>query len=150
MIMPLETTDALTIGDMAARSGLSEHTLRYYERIGLIRPIPRDTSSGHRRYSPETAQLVESLACLRAAGLPLEDMRTFLALYARGPAAAAEQKALIAAHKATIEKEIARQQWRVKYLDAKMAYWEAVEAGDAAAMARIMDTIPRLAKDLNR
>lgn len=148
--MLLETTDALTIGDMAARSGLSEHTLRYYERIGLIQPIPRDNSSGHRRYSPETALLVESLACLRAAGLPLEDMRTFLALHARGNAAAAEQKALLTAHKAVIEKEIGRQQRRLKYLEAKVAYWGAVEAGDAAALVRIIDTMPEIVKELNR
>lgn len=145
-----ETTDALTIRDMAARSGLSEHTLRYYERIGLIRPIPRDTSSGHRRYSPETAEAVESLAHLRAAGLPLEDMRTFLVLRAQGHGAAAEQKALFAAHRTVVEKEIGRQQRRLKYLEGKVAYWEAVEAGDAAAVARITEAMPGLAKELNR
>jgi len=40
---------ALTIQDAARRSGLSEPTLRYYEEVGLIGPIPRDASSGHRR-----------------------------------------------------------------------------------------------------
>jgi len=119
---------------MAARSGRSEHTLRYYERIGLIRPIPRHDSSGRRRYSPETAEAAENLAYLRAAGLPLEDMRTFLVLRARGDGAAAEQKALFAAHKP----------------GSQSAYWGAVEAGDDAAAARIMDTMPELVKELNR
>lgn len=82
----------LTIQQMTARSGLSEYTLRYYEKVGLIMPIPREGSSGHRRYSAETAQLVEQLACLRASGLPLEEMRRYIRLRAHGDAAAAEQK----------------------------------------------------------
>jgi len=44
---------ALTIRDVSRRSGLSEPTLRYYEEIGLIGPIARDESSGHRRYRTE-------------------------------------------------------------------------------------------------
>src|SRR5260221_13395531 len=67
----------LTIKQMAAQSGMSEYTLRYYEKIGLIQPIPRDGSSGHRRYSAATAQMVEALACLRASGLSLDEMNHF-------------------------------------------------------------------------
>lgn len=58
----------LTIQQMARQSGLSEHPLRYYERIGLLMPVPRDLSSRHQRYSPDTADIVETLACLRAGG----------------------------------------------------------------------------------
>jgi MerR family transcriptional regulator, copper efflux regulator len=43
----------LTIQDVSRRSGLSEPTLRYYEEVGLIGPIDRDASSGHRRYRNE-------------------------------------------------------------------------------------------------
>ena len=147
--MLLKTPETLTIGDMAAQSGLSEHTLRYYERIGLIQRIPRDNSSGHRRYSLETAQMVESLAYLRATGMPLEEMRTILFLYTRNPVDAGEMKAQYAAHKATIEKEMERQQRRLGYLNAKIAYWAAVEAGDAIEAERISELFPELAKQLN-
>jgi MerR family transcriptional regulator, copper efflux regulator len=40
----------LSIQDVSRRSGLSEPTLRYYEQVGLIGPVERDQSSGHRRY----------------------------------------------------------------------------------------------------
>jgi MerR family copper efflux transcriptional regulator len=46
---------ALTIEAVSRRSGLSEPTLRYYEEVGLIGPIARDDSSGHRRYREEEA-----------------------------------------------------------------------------------------------
>ena len=58
----------LTIQDAAQRSGLSEPTLRYYEEVGLIGPIARDPSSGHRRYREEEVDTLQMLACLRADG----------------------------------------------------------------------------------
>ena len=55
---------AFTIQDASRRSGLSEPTLRYYEEIGLIGPIVRDASSGHRRYRDEDLDTLQALACL--------------------------------------------------------------------------------------
>src|SRR5689334_5749529 len=91
----LEKPEAsLTIKQVAAQSGLSEYTLRYYEKIGLIEPIPRDGSSGHRRYHPDTVQRLEALSCLRACGLSLDEMRLYLRKREQGDRAAAEQKAM--------------------------------------------------------
>ncbi|HXR43207.1 MAG TPA: MerR family transcriptional regulator, partial [Pseudolysinimonas sp.] len=58
----------LTIQETSQRSGLSEPTLRYYEEVGLIGPIPRDESSGHRRYREGDLDTLQALACLRAMG----------------------------------------------------------------------------------
>jgi MerR family copper efflux transcriptional regulator len=60
---------ALTIQDVSRRSGLSEPTLRYYEQVGLIGPIVRDESSGHRRYREDDVDTLQALACLRAMGV---------------------------------------------------------------------------------
>src|SRR5579859_3841245 len=116
-MMATQPEASLTIQQMAARSGLSEYTLRYYEKIGLIEPIPRDGSSGHRRYSEQTALKVEALACLRACGLSLDDMRRHLELLERGDEAAVEQKALYAAHAEKIMEEIRHLQIRQQYLN---------------------------------
>ena len=67
---------ALTIQDVSRRSGLSEPTLRYYEQVGLIGPVERDESSGHRRakqelgWRPRPAEttLVETAESLRDLG----------------------------------------------------------------------------------
>jgi MerR family copper efflux transcriptional regulator len=52
----------ITIQDVSRRSGLSGPTLRYYEEIGLIGPIARDASSGHRRYREEDLDALQALA----------------------------------------------------------------------------------------
>jgi DNA-binding transcriptional MerR regulator len=116
-----QTETDLTIQEMAQQSGLSEHTLRYYERIGLLTPIPRDDSSGHRRYPPETIRLVETLACLRGAGMSIDDMRKFLRLLEQGSAAASEQKMLFASHKNALEGELEQMKRRIEYLAGKVA-----------------------------
>lgn len=142
-----ETAD-LSISEVAARSGMSEHTLRYYERVGLITPIRRDTSSGHRRYPACTVALIESLQCLRKSGLSIEDMRSYLARLKRGAVAAAEQRAFFTAHKETIEREIEDLQLRKRYIEGKIAYWTALENGDAEEAERISVWMRDLARML--
>lgn len=141
-----ETT--LTIQQMAARSGLSEYTLRYYEKIGLIEPIPRDGSSGHRRYSTQAAQKVEALGCLRACSLSLDDMRRYLELWERGDEAAAEQKALFVAHVEKVAEEIRQLQIRQRYLSGKVAYWDARINGDLEQAEQIAKENQEIAEEL--
>ena len=126
---------ALTIQDASRRSGLSEPTLRYYEEIGLIGPIARDASSGHRRYQDEDLDVLQALACMRALGVGIEDMRIYQANRSRGHEAAAEQRDLLLRHAQRIEAEIAAQYTRLDYLRAKAALWDARARGDGAAEA---------------
>ena len=126
---------ALTIQDVSRRSGLSEPTLRYYEEIGLIGPIARDASSGHRRYQAEDLDVLQALACMRALGVGIEDMRVYQANRSRGHEAAAEQRDLLLRHAQRIDAEIAAQYTRLDYLKAKAALWDARARGDAAAEA---------------
>src|SRR5277367_498941 len=126
---------ALTIQDVSRRSGLSEPTLRYYEQVGLIGPIERDESSGHRRYREDDVDTLQALACLRAMGVGIEDMRTYQANRTRGHEAAGEQRDLLLRHAERVEAEIAAQHARLGYLRAKAALWDARAHGDAAAAA---------------
>jgi len=138
----------LTIKQMAAQSGMSEYTLRYYEKIGLIQPIPRDGSSGHRRYSAATAQMAEALACLRASGLSLDEMRLYLRLRERGDEAAAEQKTLFLAHAEEVADEIRQLTIRQRYLSGKVAYWDARMNGDMELAEQIAAQNQEIAKEL--
>ena len=124
---------ALTIQDVSRRSGLSEPTLRYYEEIGLIGPIAREASSGHRRYQDEDLDVLQALACMRALGVGIEDMRVYQANRGRGHEAAAEQRDLLLRHAQRIEAEIAAQHTRLDYLRAKAALWDARARADGAA-----------------
>ena len=126
----------LTIHEVSRRSGLSEPTLRYYEEVGLIGPVDRDESSGHRRYRTEDVDVLQALACMRALGVGIEDMRTYQANRRRGGhEAAAEQRDLLLRHAARTEAEIAAQRTRLDYLRAKAALWDARARGDAAGEA---------------
>ncbi|MGY0021187.1 MerR family transcriptional regulator [Streptomyces sp. cg35] len=126
---------AFSIQDVARRSGLSEPTLRYYEEIGLIGPVDRDERSGHRRYGERDLDELQALACLRAVGMSIEDMRTYQSNRTRGRSAAAEQRDLLLRHADRVETEIAAQRARLAYLRHKAALWDARERGDAGAEA---------------
>ena len=123
----------LSIQEMARRTGFSESTLRYYERIGLIDPVPRVTSSSHRRHAAETVDTLEALACLRSTGMGIDDMRAYLDGVAEGLTAAPRMVALFAAHARRLERELAALRVRQAYTAAKVALWRARVEGDRAA-----------------
>jgi MerR family transcriptional regulator, copper efflux regulator len=139
---------AFTIQDISRRSGLSGPTLRYYEEVGLIGPIERDASSGHRRYRTEDLDTLQALACLRAVGVGIEDMRTYQANRARGHQAAGEQRDLLVRHAERVQAQIETLRTHLDYLHAKADLWDARarEDGEAEAQAnqRIRGMIPRL------
>jgi DNA-binding transcriptional MerR regulator len=138
---------ALTIAQLARRTGLAESALRYYERIGLIDPVPRDESSGHRRYPAGLVAAVESLSCLRGAGMSVADMRTYVGNMRRGDAAAAQQRELFARHAMRLRDEIAELERRRHYVAAKAELWSARERGDTGTEARVTDELIDMAKE---
>ena len=138
----------MTIQDASRRSGLSEPTLRYYEDIGLIGPIAREASSRHRRYGEHDLNTLQMLACLRAMGVGIEDMRTYQANRALGHAAAGEQRDLLRRHALRVEEEIKTLGVHLNYLQAKAQLWDARDRGDAGDEAkadrRLQEIIPNL------
>jgi MerR family transcriptional regulator, aldehyde-responsive regulator len=141
--------DGYTIAEAVARSGLPESTLRYWERIGLVHPIGRDESSGHRRYSHDDVVTLETLANLRAVGLSIEDMRAYLAGARRGDEAAGEQRALFEAHARRLADDVAALELRRSYLDLKVQYWSAREAGDLDKATALADELGPLIRRIN-
>ncbi|GGW55625.1 MerR family transcriptional regulator [Streptomyces lucensis JCM 4490] len=101
-------TDAepLSIGEVAERTGLSVHALRFYEREGLlVGPVQR-TAGGRRRYT--TADVDWLLICvkLRGTGMPLADLKRFAELVRHGPGNEAERLRLLDTHQQRIEAQI--------------------------------------------
>jgi MerR family transcriptional regulator, aldehyde-responsive regulator len=133
--------DGLTVQETAERTGLSEHTLRYYERAGLLRAVRRDGSSGHRRYSPEDVARISTLACLRATGMPLDQMRRYFTLAARGRSAANELRGLLEEQESALEERMREMQRHLDYVHRKIDYWKALEAGKDAEARRIADEL---------
>jgi DNA-binding transcriptional MerR regulator len=75
--------DKLTIQEVAEATGLSAHTLRYYERIGLIHPIDREQNT-HRRYTSDDVGWIDFLTKLRATGMSIKDMQKYADLQRQG------------------------------------------------------------------
>lgn len=73
----------MTIAEVSEKMGLSADTLRYYERIGLIPPVPR-SKSGIRDYGERDIKWVEFAKCMRGAGLPIEVLIEYLTLFKQG------------------------------------------------------------------
>ncbi|MEU6289054.1 MerR family transcriptional regulator [Streptomyces sp. NPDC046988] len=134
----------LTIQEMAQRSGFSEPTLRYYEKIGLLGEVARDASSGHRRYEPATVERVEALSCLRSAGMTVSGMRRYLDLLAQGDSAAAEQRELFSTQAQKLAADIEQLQLRLTYLRRKADLWDARVRGDLGAERQAVDDVVRV------
>lgn len=73
----------MTISEVSKKYGISQDTLRYYERIGVIPPVNRNRS-GLRDYTEDDCGWVELAACMRSAGLPLEALTEYVRLSGKG------------------------------------------------------------------
>jgi DNA-binding transcriptional MerR regulator len=91
----------LSISEAAEVSGLSAHTLRYYERAGLLEPVSRN-GSGHRRYREADLQLIGFLTKLRATGMPIREVRRYAELMKAGEATNQERLELLEAHREAV------------------------------------------------
>lgn len=121
-------TTALSIQQVAAATGLSAHTLRYYERIGLIDPVPR-AGNMHRQYRAEDIRWIEFLLRLRSTGLPIQQMLRYAELRRLGNqlCSVSERKALLAQHAQTLEAELANLQQTLEILHAKVTLYSEME-----------------------
>lgn len=97
-------SDQYTIKQFAALTDVSVHTLRYYEKIGLIDPVER-AANGHRRYTQKDVTRVEFLKRLRATGMPISEMQRYVRLYHQGDTTAIERQEMLETHR-----EVVRQQ----------------------------------------
>jgi len=110
----------MTIAELAQETGLSKHTLRYYERMGLVPLVQRDPSSGHRRYSPGHAGWISFLRNLRACGMSIRDMRAYARLAAKGDSTWPARQAMLASHRTRVVEAIATLQKHRGMLDQKL------------------------------
>lgn len=122
----------LTIAEAARRTGVSVHTLRYYERAGLVITTVGRTTGGWRRYRRLDLQWIVVCTRLRATGMPIRAIRRYAELVSAGPGNELERLALMAAHRAEVVAKIDELQQNLKLIDHKIdVYRGRVAAGDA-------------------
>jgi DNA-binding transcriptional MerR regulator len=115
-----------TIRTMAERSGMTAHTLRYYERVGLIQPVGR-ARNGHRRYSEADAAWLNFLHCMRQTNMPIREMQRYAALRAMGDSTIEQRRQLLEEHQATIASQIHALEQALALLTHKIANYRRIE-----------------------
>ncbi|WP_114858025.1 MerR family transcriptional regulator [Azospirillum brasilense] len=95
----------MKIGDLAKRSGLTAHTIRYYERIGLL-PYADRNQSRHRDYDASILTWIEFLGRLKTTGMPIRDMLRYAALREAGAGTEAERRALLERHRERVRAQV--------------------------------------------
>jgi DNA-binding transcriptional MerR regulator len=117
----------ITIAAAAERSGLSAHTLRYYERIGLIHPVGRG-QNGHRRYGRDDIEWLEFLIKLRTTDMPIRQMVEYAELVREGPQTAARRRAMLKAHREALRERIAELEETAAVIDRKIETYTEMES----------------------
>lgn len=98
-------TAGYTIRTMAARCGMTTHTLRYYERVGLIQPVGR-AQNGHRRYSDADEAWLKFLHCMRKTNMPIRQIQRYAALRERPEETVAERRKILEEHRAILSAQM--------------------------------------------
>lgn len=111
--------DTLTIKEVSEKYDISQDTLRYYERVGMIPPVTR-TASGIRDYQEEDLGWVELAKCMRSTGLPVEAMIEYVRLVQEGDSTLAarlqlltDQKELLLEQKNKIDTTLERLNYKI-------------------------------------
>jgi DNA-binding transcriptional MerR regulator len=100
----LDDGEHLTIAEVAERCGVTAHTLRYYERIGLL-DVPRD-AAGHRVYGPAELGRVVFVTRLRLTAMPIRDIQAYFRLVADGPGNEQQRLELLERHRDQVKARI--------------------------------------------
>ncbi|MGV6397269.1 MerR family transcriptional regulator [Pseudomonas caspiana] len=110
----------MKIGELAKRSGLSAHTIRYYERIGLLPYAERDSSS-QRDYDASILIWIEFLGRLKTTGMPIREMLRYATLRERGVETEAERCAMLEQHRESVRARASELAACLLVLDKKIA-----------------------------
>jgi len=129
--MTTSTDTGRSIEEAAERTGVSAHTLRYYERIGLLAPVPRGPG-GHRRYTDADLGAVVFLTLLRQTGMPIRDMQRFVELTRAGDHTVGDRITVLAEHRRQLVEHIAVLRRHLTALDHKLGVYQGMLAAAGA------------------
>jgi DNA-binding transcriptional MerR regulator len=129
-----------TIKEAAEATGVTAHTLRYYERIGLLPPVGRETS-GRRCYGEGDLESIRFLTMLRATGMPIRDMLAFMRLTRVGDDTVTDRAELLERHRQALQARLKELAEYMKVLEHKIDFYRdrerelAAERSDRTAVA---------------
>lgn len=123
-----------SIQEVSKKTGLSAHTLRYYEKEGLITGVER-TAGGFRQYTDEDLEELGLICCLKNTGMSLQEIAQFVNLTHQGEFTLKERVALLREHRENMIKRMEEMQryldkvtWKVNFFTEKLRAYEARQA----------------------
>ncbi len=116
----------MTIAEVSKKYDISADTLRYYERVGLIPPVPR-TASGIRDYDEASCGWVELMKCMRAAGVQIDALAEYTSLAQQGDDTQAQRKIILMEQRELLVARIAEMQQSLERLDKKLEWYDRCE-----------------------
>ncbi len=119
--------DGYTIQEISKLIGLSIHTLRYYEKIGLIKPVRRN-HSGYRCYTERDIAWIRFVNRLRTTGMPVKEMVSFAVYHGQGDRTIPERREMLQLHRQQVEKAIIELTSNLVAIDEKIAFYLAKES----------------------
>jgi Predicted transcriptional regulators len=128
----------MTITEVSRKFDISQDTLRYYERVGLIPRVNRN-KSGIRDYTEEDCNWVEFIKCMREAGLPIEVLIEYVGLFQQGDATIEARKELFIEQRQQLIKRMEDMQKTLERLDYKIASYEGAVVDAEKALKRSDD-----------
>lgn len=111
-----------TIDQAAERMGMSKHTLRYYEREGLLAPVEK-APNGHRRYTDDDLGWVRTLQLLRGTGMPIREMRDFVELTRAGDHTVADRVEVLTRYRDELRERMTADVERMAFLNHKITIY---------------------------
>ena len=115
----------MTIAEVSKKLNISADTLRYYERIGLIPPVPRN-KSGIRDYDDNSMGWINFIKCMRKAGLPIEVLIEYVALYQIGDSTNEARKNLLMEQREELLAKINELKETLEYLNKKIERYDEI------------------------
>lgn len=125
----------MMIAEVCEKFDLSQDTLRYYERIGLLPHVNR-SKSGIRNYTEEDCRWVEFIKCMRSAGLPIEVLIEYVALFQQGDETTEARKELLIEQRRQLLIRIEDMKQTLERLDRKITRYEQAVIGAEKTLRR--------------
>ncbi len=122
----------MMIGEVAEKTGFSVHTLRYYEKIGLLPEALRD-AGGRRVYGPDVLVWLEFVERLKQIGMPIRDRVQYAEMRALGDSTISERRELLRTYRDDLAKRVVSLSETLDVLDAKIATYDAAAKCNGAS-----------------
>ncbi|GLR72664.1 MerR family transcriptional regulator [Agaribacter marinus] len=115
----------MNIQTFSKLTNVSAHTIRYYEKIGVLKSIERD-SNGHRYFTSKDIDWVSFVKRLKDMGMPLDNIKQYADLREKGESTSELRKQLLQEHALAVEKKIAIESLHLKNIREKIGFYEKI------------------------